>query len=101
MADYIVVIKSAIALTGGRAFLCLLVLKRRFEMNESIRNDDQLSRTYRNIDNVLAIKRERLSEGNKIPDTFEYDGRVLDTDKLIEGLLMVYTRDIAKLDSEQ
>ncbi len=69
-------------------------------MNESIRNDDQLSRTYRNIDNVLAIKRERLSEGNKIPDTLEYDGHVLDTDKLVEGLLNIYTRDIAKLHGE-
>ncbi len=70
-------------------------------MNEAINNDDQLSRTYRSIDTVLAIKRERLREGNKIPDTFEYEGHVLDTDKLIEGLLNIYTRDIAKLDGEQ
>ena len=70
-------------------------------MNEAISNDDQLSRTYRSIDTVLAIKRERLSEGNKIPDTFEYEGRVLDTDKLIGGLLIVYTRNIEKLHDER
>ncbi len=69
-------------------------------MNESIRNDDQLSRTYRNIDNVLAIKRERLSEGNKIPDTLEYDGHVLDTDKLVEGLLNVFIRKAERLQNE-
>jgi len=69
-------------------------------MNEAISNDDQLSRTYRSIDTVLPIKRERLSEGNKIPDTFEYDGRVLDTARLIEGLLMIYTRNAKRLRGE-
>ncbi len=70
-------------------------------MNVAISNNDQLSRTYRSIDTVLAVKRERLREGNTVPDHIEYEGHVLDTDKLIEGLLNIYTRDIAKLDSEQ
>jgi len=69
-------------------------------MNVALSKDDQLSRIYGDIDKVLAIKRERLKERNKVPDTLEYDGHVLDTDKLVEGLLNIYTRDIAKLHDE-
>ena len=69
-------------------------------MNEAMRNDDQMSRTYRDIDKVQARKRERQSKGNNIPDTIEYEGEVLDTDRLIEGLLMIYARNAEKLQDE-
>ena len=66
-------------------------------MNEALSNDDQLSRAYRGIDTVLAVKRERLREGNTVPDTFEYEGRVLDTDKAVEKLIEIFSRDIDRL----
>ncbi len=66
-------------------------------MNEALSNDDKLSQTYRNIDTVLAVKRERLREGNTVPDTFEYEGRVLDTDKAVEKLIEIFLRDIDRL----
>ena len=69
-------------------------------MNEAISNDDQLSQIYRSIDTVLAVKLERLSEGSTVPDHIEYDGRVLDTDKLIEGLLKLFTRKFEELYDE-
>ena len=69
-------------------------------MTEAISNDDQLSRTYRNIDTVLAVKRERLRKGNTVPDTIKYEGHVLDTDKLIEGLLNVNLRKFEELCGE-
>jgi len=66
-------------------------------MKEAISNDDQLSQIYRKIDDVLAVKRERLREGNTVPDTFEYEGRVLDTDKAVEKLIEIFSRDIDRL----
>ena len=69
-------------------------------MTEAISNDDQLSRTYRNIDTVLAVKRERLRKGSTVPDTIKYEGHVLDTDKLIERLLNVNLRKFEELCGE-
>ena len=101
MADYIVAKKmSTIALTGGRAFLCLLAIKRRFEMNEAISKDEQFSRACRDIDNVLALKRARMREGNESSATIEYEGHVLDKDKLIEAVLELFTRKAKKLQKE-
>jgi len=101
MGDYIVAKKmSTIALTGGRAFLCLLAPKRRIEMIEAISKDEQFSRACRDIDNVLALKRARLKEENKSSDTIEYRGHVLDKDKLIEALLELFKRKAEKLRGE-
>jgi len=49
---------------------------------------------------VLAIKRARLNEGNESSDTIEYEGHVLDKDKLIEALLELFTRNAKRLQNE-
>ena len=68
-------------------------------MSEAIQANEreQLSIKLGNIDALLAVKRERLREGNTVPDTFEYEGRVLDTDKAVERLIEIFLRDIDRL----
>jgi hypothetical protein len=68
-------------------------------MSEAIQANEreQLSIKLGNIDTLLTVKRERLREGNTVPDTFEYEGRVLDTDKAVERLIEIFSRDIDRL----
>jgi len=69
-------------------------------MNEAISNDEQFSRACRDIDKVLVLKRARLREENKCSDHIEYDGQMLDKDRLIEGLLNVFIRKAERLQHE-
>ena len=69
-------------------------------MSEAICNDEQFSRVCRDIDNVLAIKRARMREGNKSSATIEYEGHIFDKDKLIEALLELFTQKAKKLQRE-
>jgi len=69
-------------------------------MNEAISKDEQFIRACGDIDNVLALKRARMREGNESSATIEYEGHVLDKDKLIEALLELFTRKAKKLQKE-
>ena len=69
-------------------------------MIEAISMDEQFSRACRDIDNVLALKRARMVERNKSSATIEYEGHVLDKDKLIEALLELFTRKAERLRRE-
>ncbi len=48
------------------------------------------------LDEMLLIKAEKERPGNTMPDCFEYEGKLLDTSKVIEGLCKLYQRQVAQ-----
>jgi len=48
------------------------------------------------LDKMLLIKAEKERPGNTIPDCFEYEGRLLDTSTIIDGLCKLYARQVAQ-----
>ena len=55
---------------------------------------EELSEEFREIDRLLAMKRERARENSSIPPTMEHDGHMLDIDKLIDALLEADREDV-------
>ena len=45
-----------------------------------------------NLDEILLIKAEKERPGNKMPDTFEYRGKTLDTKKALAAICEILDR---------
>ncbi len=48
------------------------------------------------LDEMLLIKAEKERPGNTIPDCFEYEGRVLDTNAVIEWMCKHFEQQVAQ-----
>ncbi len=54
------------------------------------------TQAQKNLDEMLEIKVEKERPGNTIPDTFDYEGRLLDTATLIDELCKHFEKQIAQ-----
>ncbi len=49
-----------------------------------------------NLDGVLQLKAEKKRRGSDIPDFFEYQGKLFDTNKTLDALCNIYERKVAQ-----
>ncbi len=54
------------------------------------------TKAQKNLDEMLLIKAEKERPGNTIPDTFDYEGRLLDTATLIDELCKHFEQQAAQ-----
>ena len=54
------------------------------------------TKAQKSLDEMLLIKAEKERPGNTIPDTFDYEGRLLDTATLIDELCKHFERQAAQ-----
>ncbi len=54
------------------------------------------TKTQKNLDEMLLIKAEKERPGNTMPDCFEYEGKLLETSKVIEWLCKHYEGKVAQ-----
>ncbi len=48
------------------------------------------------LDEMLLIKAEKERPGNTMPDCFEYEGKLLETSKVIDWFCKHYERQVAQ-----
>ena len=67
-------------------------------MSDSIKGKSKrdVAKVQKNLDEMLLIRTEKDRPGNTIPDCIEYEGKLLDTSKLIDGLCIIFERQIAQ-----
>ncbi len=54
------------------------------------------TKAQKSLDDMLLIKAEKKRPGNTIPDTFEYEGRVLDTSTVIHWFCKHFEKQVAQ-----
>ncbi len=54
------------------------------------------TKTQKNRDEMLLIKAEKERPGNTIPDCFEYEGKLLDTSKVIDWFCKHYEGEVVQ-----
>ena len=54
------------------------------------------TKTQKNLDEMLLIKAEKERPGNTMPDCFEYEGKLLETSKVIDWFCKHYERKLAQ-----
>ncbi len=54
------------------------------------------TKAQESLDEMLRIKAEKERPGNTMPDCFEYEGKLLDTSKVIDWFCKHYERQVAQ-----
>ncbi len=54
------------------------------------------TKAQKNLDEMLRIKAEKERPGNTMPDCFEYEGKLLETSKVIEWFCKHYEGKVAQ-----
>ncbi len=54
------------------------------------------TKAQKNLDEMLLIKAEKKRPGNTMPDVFEYEGKLLDTSKVIDWFCKHFEQQVAQ-----